>query len=96
MSDHDIDPQETTEWRDALQAALAVHGPQRVAQLLDSLAEFARDPAVGWQPRRGTPYVNTIPVDRQPPFPGDLAIEERLASIMRWNCLLYTSPSPRD
>lgn len=97
MSDHspqsspagaaDIDPQETAEWRDALQAALAAHGPQRVAQLLDSLADFARDPAVGWQPRRGTPYVNTIPVDWQPPFPGDLAIEERLASIMRWNAL---------
>ena len=83
----DIDPQETAEWRDALQAALAAHGPQRVAQLLDSLADVARDPAIGWQPRRGTPYVNTIPVDRQPPFPGDLAIEERLASIMRWNAL---------
>lgn len=83
----DIDPQETAEWREALQAALATHGPQRVAQLLDALADLARDPAVGWQPRRGTPYVNTIPVDRQPPFPGDLAIEERLASIMRWNAL---------
>ncbi len=83
----DLDPQETAEWRDALQAALAAHGPQRVAQLLDSLADFARDPAVGWQPRRGTPYVNTIAVDRQPPFPGDLAVEERLASIMRWNAL---------
>jgi pyruvate dehydrogenase E1 component len=83
----DIDPQETAEWRDALQAALATHGPQRVAQLLDALADVARDPAIGWQPRRGTPYVNTIPVDRQPPFPGDLAIEERLASIMRWNAL---------
>ena len=56
----DIDPQETAEWRDALQAALATHGPQRVAQLLDALADVARDPAIGWQPRRGTPYVLSL------------------------------------
>ena len=41
-----------------------------------------------WQPAPGTPYVNSIAVERQPPFPGDLAIEERLAAIMRWNALV--------
>ena len=44
-------------------------------------------PQVGWSPGIVTPYVNTIPVERQPVFPGDLAIEERLASLMRWNAL---------
>ena len=48
---------------------------------------LARQPAVGWEPPRGTPYVNSIPVESQPVFPGDLAIEERLASLMRWNAL---------
>jgi len=62
-------------------------GPARARQLLDMLAEVARDPAIGWQPSRGSSYVNSIPVERQPAFPGDLAIEERLASLMRWNAL---------
>ncbi len=48
---------------------------------------MARDPAVGWQPVRGTPYVNTLPLSQQTAFPGDLALEERLASLMRWNAL---------
>src|SRR5437868_6022690 len=83
----DSDPQETAEWRDALASLLAVAGPQRVREVLDMLAAEGRDPKIGWQPALGTPYVNTIPVDRQPAFPGDLAIEERLASLMRWNAL---------
>ena len=83
----DNDPAETSEWRDALLSLVRSAGPERARFVLDALAEIARDPAVGWQPRRGTPYVNTIPVDAQPPFPGDLAIEEKLASIMRWNSL---------
>jgi pyruvate dehydrogenase E1 component len=42
---------------------------------------------VGWQPELATPYINTIGVEQQPVFPGDLALEERLASLMRWNAL---------
>jgi pyruvate dehydrogenase E1 component len=83
----DSDPQETAEWLDALASLLAAAGPQRVREIMDRLAQEARAPAVGWQPARGTPYVNTIPPERQPPFPGDLALEERLASLMRWNAL---------
>jgi len=83
----DPDPAETAEWREALQSLLREAGPARVRQVMDMLGAMARDPAVGWQPAAGTPYVNTIPADRQPPFPGDLALEERLASIMRWNAL---------
>ena len=83
----DNDPAETDEWRDALRSLVRSAGPARARFLLDALADVARDPAIGWQPRRGTPYVNTIPVDAQPAFPGDLAIEEKLASIMRWNAL---------
>ena len=66
---------------------LRVAGPQRVHELMDMLASMARDPSVAWKPALGTPYVNTIPASAQPPFPGDLAIEERLASLMRWNAL---------
>ncbi|MFN7727142.1 MAG: alpha-ketoglutarate dehydrogenase [Rubrivivax sp.] len=83
----DHDPQESAEWREALQAVLQTGGPERVRALMDLLSALARDPAVAWQPVRGTPYVNTIPAAQQPLFPGDLAIEERLASWMRWNAL---------
>src|SRR6059058_5384489 len=85
--DGDIDPVETAEWRDAFLALVAAHGPQRARFVLDQLAEMARNPHVGWSPELVTPYVNTIAVDQQPAFPGDLAIEERLGSLMRWNAL---------
>jgi pyruvate dehydrogenase E1 component len=83
----DLDPVETTEWRDAFQALVATHGPARARFILDQLAVLGRHPVVGWSPELVTPYVNTVPVERQPVFPGDLAIEEKLASIMRWNAL---------
>ncbi len=66
----------------------AAHGrPTRVRELMDMLGTLARDPSIGWQPTHGTPYVNTIPATQQAAFPGDLAIEERLGSLMRWNAL---------
>ena len=83
----DIDPQETAEWRDAFQALVATQGPRRARFILDQLALQAQATRVDWQPETITPYVNTIDVQQQPAFPGDLAIEERLASLMRWNAL---------
>jgi pyruvate dehydrogenase E1 component len=83
----DPDPQETTEWREAFQALVQQHGPARARFVLDQLALLARDPRIGWSPELVTPYVNTIPAERQPVFPGDLALEEKLASLMRWNAL---------
>ncbi|HZY15265.1 MAG TPA: pyruvate dehydrogenase (acetyl-transferring), homodimeric type, partial [Ramlibacter sp.] len=83
----DSDPVETAEWRDALAAVLAAEGPQRARFILDQLSALGHSPQIGWSPELATPYVNTIPVERQPAFPGDLAIEEKLASLMRWNAL---------
>jgi pyruvate dehydrogenase E1 component len=83
----DLDPSETAEWRDAFLALVATHGPARARFILDQLAILARSPLVGWSPELVTPYVNTVSVERQPVFPGDLAIEEKLASLMRWNAL---------
>jgi len=84
----DADPQETAEWRAGFVSLLQSQGPQRARFLLDELARLARSHQVDWQPAPGTPYANSIAVERQPPFPGDLAIEERLAAIMRWNALV--------
>ncbi|MDB5844421.1 MAG: 2-oxo-acid dehydrogenase component, homodimeric type, partial [Polaromonas sp.] len=83
----DADPQETAEWQDSFTAMLAAQGPERARYLLQALVQQARTLRVGWVPELSTPYVNTISVDQQAAFPGDLAIEERLASLMRWNAL---------
>jgi len=83
----DKDPAETAEWRDAFLSLVAQHGPERARFMLDALVRMAQTAAVSWSPELVTPYVNTITVDAQPPFPGDLAVEEKLASLMRWNAL---------
>lgn len=83
----DEDAQELTEWCEALLALVAHAGPERTRTMLDAITKIARDPCIGWQPIHGTPYVNTVTVDQQPTFPGDLAIEAKLVSIMRWNAL---------
>jgi pyruvate dehydrogenase E1 component len=84
---HDADPQETAEWRDALSALIEAQGPERARFLLSDMLAQARAQGVNWQPALNTPYVNTVHVNEQPSFPGDLATEERIASLMRWNAL---------
>ena len=71
----DIDPAETAEWREALLSLLETHGPARARFILDELAAMA-EPACGLVARLVTPYVNSIAVDQQPAFPGDLGLEE--------------------
>ena len=85
--EHDPDPAESAEWREAFLALVEAHGPERARFMLDEMARIARHKQIGWQPELSTPYVNTIAVESQPAFPGDLAIEERLGSLMRWNAL---------
>ena len=81
------DPQELDEWRDALASLVANAGPERARQILDLLAREGSAPHIDWKPRHGTPYINSISVEQQPAFPGDLATEERIASLVRWNAL---------
>ena len=83
----DTNPEETAEWREALLSLLANEGPERVNQILNSLTAVARQHRTGWLPDLNTPYANSISVDDQPECPGDIQIEERLTSIMRWNAL---------
>jgi pyruvate dehydrogenase E1 component len=78
---------ETEEWRESLTAVVEASGVGRAAQLLGDLLTHAA--ALGASPDsgRGTPYRNTIPLDAQAGHPGDVALEERLTAIMRWNAL---------
>ena len=83
----DTDPAETAEWNDAFMDLLASGDSARAKFILDNLVKLANKNQINWVPDLVTPYINSIPVDEQPPFPGDLAIEEKLASLMRWNAL---------
>ncbi|SFL06262.1 alpha-ketoglutarate dehydrogenase [Pseudomonas sp. NFACC46-3] len=82
-----VEDEEMAEWREALLSVAAHGGTGRAKQILDMLLAVASTSDIGWRPSHGTPYINTISVEQQPAFPGDLAMEERLASIMRWNAL---------
>ncbi|KAA8605741.1 pyruvate dehydrogenase [Salipiger aestuarii] len=83
----DIDAVETQEWIDALTAVTAANGSERAQYLLRRLEDVARRNGVftGGQPFSS--YRNTIPVAQQGHYPGDLDVEERLTSIIRWNAL---------
>ncbi|MBL8348835.1 MAG: alpha-ketoglutarate dehydrogenase [Burkholderiaceae bacterium] len=83
----DADPTETREWLDALATLVRDSGPARARFVLDALQDESRRLALAWKPARNTPYVNTVAVGEQAPFPGQLEIEQRLAAIMRWNAL---------
>ncbi|MBT3346727.1 MAG: pyruvate dehydrogenase (acetyl-transferring), homodimeric type [Gemmatimonadetes bacterium] len=79
---------ETQEWLDSLEYVLEESGPERVIELLDQLQNHARRQGVGIPFASNTPYVNTIPADRQPPFPGSHELEQRIRNIMRWNAMM--------
>ena len=83
----DQDPLETQEWRDALGSVVEFDGPERAAHLLKALHDEARRHAVAVPVSATTPYVNTIPVDAQPAFPGDRDLEHRIRSLNRWNAV---------
>jgi pyruvate dehydrogenase E1 component len=83
----DIDAVETSEWLDAVDAVVAHDGPDRARDLLTRVVERAQQSGTGPIATLNTPYVNTIPVEREAKLPGDPAIERRLRSIIRWNAM---------
>src|SRR5438270_11925061 len=83
----DIDAVETSEWLEALDAVVSHDGLDRARQLLTRVIERAQHAGTGPIGSLNTPYVNTIPVEREPAFPGDPLLERRLRSIVRWNAI---------
>ncbi|WP_186102964.1 alpha-ketoglutarate dehydrogenase [Burkholderia gladioli] len=83
----DEDPGETGEWLAALDGVVEHAGPERARYLLDQLALHASSQGLATGRVRATPYANSIALDAQPPYPGDLEIEARLAAALRWNAL---------
>jgi len=83
----DIDAQETQEWLDALEAVLENEGVERAHYLLERLVDKARRSGAYLPYSANTAYLNTIPVTKQPRFPGDRATERRIRSFIRWNAM---------
>jgi len=83
----DIDPLETREWVDSLEAVLEIEGPERAHFILEQLVDKARRSGAYLPYRANTAYINTIPPGLEERPPGDQAIEHRLRSIVRWNAV---------
>src|SRR5688500_17779056 len=83
----DADPLETREWLEAFDALVAAEGRERATYLLRKLLDHARALRVPLPPVLNTPYKNSIALAHQPQFPGNLELEQRLSSIVRWNAL---------
>jgi pyruvate dehydrogenase E1 component len=92
----DIDPAETKEWLDALYSLVATDGPDRARHILRALREEAARLGVqSAEQALATPYVNTIPAHRQPPYPGDLDVEGRIRAYLRWNAMAMVTRTNR-
>jgi pyruvate dehydrogenase E1 component len=83
----DADPVETREWLEAFDALIASEGRERATFLLRKLLDHARVRRVPLPPVLNTPYKNSIELAQQPQFPGNLELEQRISSIVRWNAL---------
>ena len=83
----DIDPQETQEWLEALEAVIANEGAERAHYLLESLVDKARRRGGHIPFKATTAYLNTIPPHMEKRSPGDHALEWRLRSFIRWNAM---------
>ncbi|EPQ1331654.1 pyruvate dehydrogenase (acetyl-transferring), homodimeric type [Serratia marcescens] len=83
----DLDPQETAEWLEAFEGVTDIDGRERAHFLLERMAEADQRKHGDFFSMVTTPYVNTIPVYKQPTYPGDLAAEARINAFIRWNAM---------
>ncbi|MFT5038520.1 MAG: pyruvate dehydrogenase E1 component [Flavobacteriaceae bacterium] len=83
----DLDPSETKEWLDALDSIRRAQGDERASFILDALHSHATENRIQLPQSVTTPYRNTIPVEQEKVMPGDLFMERRIRSLVRWNAL---------
>jgi pyruvate dehydrogenase E1 component len=92
----DIDPDETQEWVESLDALLDERGRDRARYVMLKLLERSRERNVGVPALRSTDYINTIPPEREPWFPGDEHLERRIRAYIRWNAAVMVSRANRE
>ena len=83
----DTDPQETKEWLESIEDALEEYGQERAQFLLQTLISYAQTKGARLPFNTNTPYINTILPSEQSDYPGDLVLEEKITSIIRWNAM---------
>ncbi len=87
---------ELQEWRESLDYVLEHGGPERVKRLMRELQQRVYSSGVKLPFTANTPYINTIPVEEQPPYPGSREIERRIKSIIRWNAMAMVVRANRN
>jgi len=92
----DLNELETREWLDSLDYVIQRGGQERVQGLLERLRIHARQAGIEIPFSANTPYINTIPVDQQPVYPGSREIERRIKSVVRWNALAMVVRANRE
>ncbi len=92
----DTDPQETQEWQEALTSVIESEGAERAHFLIEQMIGQAREEGIDIPYSATTAYVNTIPVDQQPMYPGDPDIEIRIRNYIRWNAMAMVVRANRD
>jgi len=83
----DSDPEETREWLESLDYVLQAKGADRASYLFERLRERLGSQGTPVSAPLNTPYVNTIPASQEPAYPGNLEIERRIRSFVRWNAM---------
>nr|WP_246017497.1 pyruvate dehydrogenase (acetyl-transferring), homodimeric type [Micromonospora pisi] len=91
----DIDPEETSEWVESLDGVIDERGAKRARYVMLRLLERARERQVGVPPLTTTDYINTIPSEREPWFPGDEHVERRIRAYIRWNAAMLVHRAQR-
>ncbi len=91
----DVDPEETTEWTTSLDQVIDAAGPYRARYLMLSLLRRAAERNVGIPSLRSTDYINTIPPEMEPWFPGDEALERQFRRYVRWNAAVMVHRAQR-
>ena len=91
----DIDPDETKEWLESFDTVVRTRGRARARYVMLRLLERAREQQVGVPGLRSTDYINTIPPEREPWFPGDEYVERRIRAYIRWNAAVMVSRANR-
>jgi pyruvate dehydrogenase E1 component len=91
----DTDPAETAEWLESLDAVVDHAGRNRARYLMLSLLQRARETQVGVPSLRSTDYINTIPPESEPWFPGDEHVERRIRAYIRWNAAIMVHRAQR-
>ena len=91
----DANPEETREWLDSLDALIANGGEQRARHVMLSMLRHSAEKNVGLPSLRSTDYINTIPPEREPEFPGDEFIERRIRAYIRWNAAMLVHRAQR-